>query len=303
MLDRLTSMAVFMKAAGLGSFTAAGNALDMTSQMVGKHVTALEQRLGAPLLQRTTRRQKLTELGQRYYERCRVVLAEADAADAVVEDGAGQPSGLLRVSAPVGFGATRLAPVVAEFVATHPAVSVELIVTDRFVDPVDEGFDAVLRLGPVEDTTLGRRELADHRQVACAAPSYLARHCEPRTSDDLAGHQCLGFVNWSGRTYAEWRFGRAGTAHVVTIRSRLRMNDGRALVVAAIAGHGIILQPQAVVVEALAAGALMPVLADYVAPTRPMVLLYVAREPQPPRPTAFVEHITAAFSGEIADAD
>ena len=302
MLDRLTSMAAFVKAADLGSFTAAGTALGMTSQMVGKHVTALEHRVGAPLLHRTTRRQKLTELGSRFYERCRIVLAEAEAADAIVEEGSTQPRGLLRVSAPVGFGATQLAPVVADFLAAQPAVSVEIILTDRFVDPVDEGFDAVLRLGPVERTTLGRRELADHDQVACAAPSYLARRGEPGTPADLDGHECLGFVNWSGRPYAEWRFGRAGVIHAVTVRPRLQVNDGRALVAAAVAGFGIILQPRAVVAEALTARALVPVLVDYVAPRRPMVLLFVRREPRPPKLTAFVDHIVAAFPRRARDA-
>ena len=300
MLDRLTSMAAFVKAADLGSFTAAGMALGMTSQMVGKHVTALEQRLGSPLLRRTTRRQKLTELGRRYHERCRIVLAEAEAADAIVEEESEQPRGPLRVSAPVGFGAASLAPVIADFLVKHPAMKVEVILTDRYVDPVDEGFDAVLRLGPVEKTTWGMRELTSHDQVACAAPVYIARNGTPPTPAHLAAHECLGFVNWSGRLYAEWRFGREGAIQAVTVRPRLQVNDGRALVAAAVAGHGIILQPRAVVADALATGALTPVLTDYVAPSRPMYLLFVAREPQPPKLTAFVEHVAAAFPATLA---
>ena len=296
MLDRLTSMAVFVKAADLGSFTAAGVALGLTSQMVGKHVSALEERLGTPLLRRTTRRQSLTETGRRFYERCRVVLAEADAAYALEEVAAAEPRGRLRVSAPVGFGACRLAPIVTDFLARHPAVEVELNLSDRFVDLVDEGYDAALRLGPVGDTGLTVRELALHDQVACASPAYLARRPAPQAPRDLVDHDCLGFVNWSGRPYAEWRFGRDGVIHPVQVRCRLSVNDGRVLVAAAVAGHGVILQPRAVVADALDGGALGPVLADYVAPSRTLYLLHLAREPQPAKLRAFVDHLVAALS-------
>ncbi len=187
MLDRLTSMRVFAKAADLGSFTAAGVALGITSQMVGKHVSALEAKLGTPLLQRTTRRQSLTEMGQNFYERCRVILAEADAAYALAENSAGQPKGRLRVSAPVGFGSSRLAPILTDLLDRYPALEVEINLTDRYVDVVDEGYDAVLRLGPIEDTSLAVRELARHDQVACASPAYLARHSAPRDAIGVGG--------------------------------------------------------------------------------------------------------------------
>lgn len=134
MLDRLTGMAAFVKAADLGSFTAAGTALGMTSQMVGKHVVAIEQRLGGPLLHRSTRSQQLTELGERFYERCRAVLAEVEAAEAVAEGLGSTPCGRLRVSAPVGLGALALAPVLAKLSAAQSRLEVELILTDRFVD-------------------------------------------------------------------------------------------------------------------------------------------------------------------------
>ena len=295
MLDRLTSMAAFVKAADLGSFTAAGVALGLTSQMVGKHVAALEAMLGTPLLQRTTRRQNLTETGRRFYERCRVILAEADAAYALAEIAAAEPRGHLRVSAPVGFGACRLAPIVTSFLERHPAVKVELILTDRYVDLVDEGYDAVLRLGPISETSLVVRELASHGQVACASPAYLARCGVPRTPADLADHACLGFVNWSGRPYAEWRFGRDGVIHPVQVRSRFQVNDGRVLVAAAVAGHGVILQPEAVLADALGRGALVPVLTDYVAPSRTIYLLHASRQLQPAKLRAFIDHLVATL--------
>jgi DNA-binding transcriptional LysR family regulator len=264
----------------------------MTSQMVGKHVCVLEKRLGTPLMRRSTRRQSLTDAGRLFYERCRAVLAEVDAAEAVVEEVSAAPRGRLRLSAPVGFGACRLAPLLTEFMARHPALEVELVLTDRYVDLVEEGFDAVLRLGPVADTSLAARELQPHEQVACAAPGYLAAHGTPQTPADLADHACLGFVNASGLPYAEWRFtARDGTVHPVRIRSRFQVNDGRVLAAAAVAGGGIVLQPEAVLHEHLDAGRLVPILADYAAPSRPMLLMFPSQRPQPPKLRAFIDHM------------
>ena len=295
MLDRLTSMRVFVKAADAGSFTAAGVTLGIASQMVGKHVSDLEAKLGTTLLQRTTRRQSLTEMGQQFYERCRIILAETDAAFALAEDSAGQPRGRLRVSAPVGFGSCRLAPVLMEILKDHPALEFEVNLTDRYVDVVDEGYDAVLRLGPIGETSLAVRELSSHDQIACASPAYLARHGSPQVPAELVDHACLGFVNWSGLPYAEWRFGRDGKSFPVQVRSRFQVNDGRVLVAAAIAGHGIILQPEAVVAQALGRGELVPVLAGFTAPSRRLYLLYTARTPQPAKLQLLVERLIASF--------
>ncbi len=291
-----------MKAADLGSFTAAGVALGLTSQMVGKHVSALEARLNVTLLQRTTRRQSLTETGQRFYERCRAVLAEVAAADAVREEAGDPPRGRLRISAPVGFGAMRLAPIVTAFLESYPSVEVELTLTDRFVDVVEEGFDAVLRLGPIGETALVVRELTEQRQIACAAPSYLERCGTPQTPNDLDDHACLAFVNWSGRPYAEWRFGRDGVIHPIRVRSRFQVNDGRVLVAAAVAGNGVILQPEVVVADELARGALVSVLDDYVPPSRTVYLLHPAREPRPAKLKAFVDHLLVASWGRMDQA-
>lgn len=296
MLDRLTSMAVFVKAADAGSFTAAGVALGLTPQMVGKHVVALEERVGATLLQRTTRRQSLTETGRRFYERCRAILAEADAAFALEEVASAVPRGRLRLSAPVGFGACWLAPVLTDFLDKHADIEVELTLADRYVDIVDEGYDAALRLGPLEETSLAVRELAPHAQVLCASPAYLVRRGTPQAPADLAGHSCLGFINWSGRLFAEWRFARNGAVIPVRIRSRFQVNDGRVLVAAAVAGHGIILQPEFVVRDALASGALTPLLHDYAPPTRTLYLVHASRALQPTKLRAFVDHLVAALA-------
>ncbi len=294
-MDRLTSMAVFVKAVDAGSFTAAAVNLGLSSQMVGKHVLALEKRLGAPLLHRTTRRQSLTEVGQLFYDRCRTILAEVEGADTLVHELSTTPRGQLRVSAPVTFGACSLAPLVTRFLQEFPGIEVELLLTDRYVDVVDEGYDAVVRLGPINDSNLASRELVRHDQVACASPGYLSAHGIPSTPEDLYAHYCLGFVNWSGRAYADWRFTKEGQVHVVRVRSRFLVNDGRVLLDAAIAGHGIVLQPEVVLRGSLAAGQLVPVLADYMAPSRPMYLLFASQRTQPLKLRTFIDRVVAAF--------
>ena len=294
-MDRLASMNVFIRAADLGSFTAAAAALGMSSQMVGKHVSFLEARLGAQLLRRTTRQQSLTDVGHRFYERCRTILAETDAAEALVNDLSTTPRGRLRVNAPVTFGACRLAPLVTRYLEAYPDVEVELTLTDRFVDLVDEGYDAVIRVGPIKDTALAARELAIYPLVACAAPAYLAANGTPSSPGDLAKHQCLGFISWSGLPYAEWRFTKAGRVHAVQVRGRLQINDGRALLAAALDGHGVILQPDVVVRDDLDARRLIQVLPDYAAPSWPLHLLFPARRPQTPRPRSFIDCVVDAF--------
>lgn len=248
-------------------------------------------------MRRSTRQQSMTDAGRLFYERCRTILAEVACAEAVVEDITATPRGRLRLSAPVGFGACRLAPLLTEYLARYPEVEVELVLTDRYVDLVEEGFDAVLRLGPIADTQLAARELASHDQVACASPAYLERRGIPQRPADLAGHDCLGFVNASGLPYSEWRFtARDGTVHPVRIRSRFQVNDGRVLADAAVAGGGIALQPEAVCRKDLDAGRLVPVLTDYIAPSRPMVLMFSRQRSQPPKLRALIDTLVAAIA-------
>ena len=294
-MDRLASMGVFVKAADLGSFTAAAAVLGMSSQMVGKHVSFLEARLGAQLLRRTTRQQSLTDIGRSFYERCRTILSETEAAETLVNDLSTTPRGRLRVNAPVTFGACRMAPFIARYLEAYPDVEVELTLSDRFVDVVDEGYDAVIRIGPIKDTTLAMRELASYTLIACASPAYLAANGAPNTPEDLAGHQCLVFVSWSGLPYAEWRFVKARRAFTVQVRSRFQINDGRALLVAALEGHGIILQSEAVVRGDLDAGRLVQVLPGYASPSQPMHLLFSARRLQTPKLRGFIDCVVDSF--------
>ena len=295
MTDRLTSMSVFVKAADLGSFTAAAAALGLSSQMVGKHVGLLETRLGAELLRRTTRRQSLTAIGQAYYERCRSILAETEAAEALAHDLSATPRGQLRVNAPVTFGAVCLAPVISGYLSRYTEVDIALTLDDRYVDLVDEGYDVVLRLGPLRNSTLLSRSLAPHRLIVCASQSYLRAHGAPVVPEDLVAHDCLGFIYTTGLPLTQWQFSRAGRSETVEVRSRFRSNDSRVLVAAALDGRGVIMQGERILRDDLAAGRLVQVLPDYRVPSREMHLLFSASRRQTPKLRTFVDCLVEAF--------
>lgn len=294
-MDRLTSMGVFVKAADSGSFVAAGASLGLSSQMIGKHIGFLEERLGARLLNRTTRRQSLTEVGRAFYERCKVVLAEAEAAEALAEDLHGVPRGRLRVSAPVSFGTYSLVPMLTRYLREHPEVTVDLSLSDRVVNLVDEGYDAAIRIARAVDSTLITRSLAPYRLVACASPAYLADRGVPRTPADLARHECLGFVYWSRSPMDEWPFRKDGQVHTVRVGSRLQINNGQALRGAALEGFGITLQAYDMLRDDLASGRLIQVLPDYEAPLRPMHILFAPDRRPTPKLRSFIDFVTGTF--------
>ncbi|KWZ40557.1 LysR family transcriptional regulator [Burkholderia savannae] len=300
-MDRLTSMAVFVKAAETGSFAAAGESLGLSSQMVGKHVRFLETHYGMRLINRTTRRQSLTEAGRAFYERSRAVLAEAQAVDALAANLMAAPRGTLRINAPISFGVHCLMPMLAVYMRAYPEVQVDLTLSDRVVDVVDEGYDAVIRIAPLADSRLIARPLAPYRLVLCASPAYLAEHGTPAEPADLAAHECLGF-SYSGQPAAlEWPFESAHGQQAVRVRSRLAVNNGAALRMAALDGLGIILQPTELVGDDLAAGRLVRLLPGYEPPARPIHLLYSPDRRPTPKLRSFIDYVIAAFGGAPGD--
>lgn len=292
-MDTLTSMAVFIEVVEKKSFAAAATSFSMSTTMVANHVRALEARVGARLLERTTRRHWLTDAGAAYLERCREVLASAEAADRVVDELHDAPRGILRVTAPVSYGAHRLAPVVAAYMQRHPEVQVELHLHDRVVDLADEGFDAAIRSGPVEHSAaeLVARPLLPSRLLVAAAPAYLRRHGTPGKPEDLAKHNCLGFMAWS-KPY-EWRFSRNGATVRVKVGGSFVSNNGQALLAAALEGAGIIAQADVLLDEAVANGSLVRLLPQWELPERAIHLL---RRPNA-RPSAklrsFIDFVAA----------
>jgi DNA-binding transcriptional LysR family regulator len=294
-MDRLASMAAFVKAVDAGSFAAAAGALGISPQMVAKHVTFLETRLGTRLLNRTTRRQSLTEIGRTYHERCKLVLAEAEAADSLVHEAKAVPRGRLRVNAPVTFGAHSLVPLITRYLRRYLDVEIDLVLSDRFVDLVEEGYEAVFRIGPLADSGLMARSLSPFRLVACASPAYLRERGMPVTPVDLKDHECLGYASWSGSVVTEWRFVCEGRVHDVHVRGHLRINDTTALLSAALDGFGIVLIVADLARGALSAGRLVKVLPDFEAPSRPMHLLYLADRRQTPKLRSFIDAAIQEF--------
>jgi len=279
-MDKLRAMEVFVATVDAGSFAAAAEALDLSAVMVGKHIRALEEQLGARLLERTTRRHALTEIGAAYLERCRDVLASVHTADGVAESLRAMPQGVLRVTAPVAYGAHRLTPVIAEYIAAYPQVKVDLSLNDRVVDLAEEGFDCGVRSGAAVDERLIARPLALARMFAVASPAWVARHGQPRHPSELEAFPLLGFAAWG--TNHSWRFTQGSKTVHVPVRGPFSTNNGQALLAAAMAGVGVIVQADALLGPALASGQVVQLLPEWELPTRQV---HIMRLPEA-RPSA-----------------
>src|ERR1700754_3675263 len=232
-MDRLTSLTAFVQVADSGGVSAAGRRLNMSTTMVSNHVRALEDRLGARLLNRTTRKVSLTEVGKAYYDRCTQILADLEQADDIAGALQSTPRGTLRL-----YSATHIlqvvAPVVAEFLRLHPGVKVDLTMGERTVDMIDVGFDIMVRLTPPPDSSLIVKSLATWRHVLCCSHDYLEKHGRPQTLAELANRNCLRHVNYP---YDEWRFvDRKGTPASVRVAGNLITNSGETLRMAALRG-------------------------------------------------------------------
>lgn len=260
-MNRLESMAVFVKVADLGSFTKAAAALELSGPMVGRHVRLLEERLGARLINRTTRRQGLTELGRTYYDRCRTVLAEVEAADAAVTEQLTAPQGRLRVAMPVHLGRHCVAPILLALAKEHPLLELDLAFEDRLVD-LEDGYDLAIRTGSLASRAgVVARRLATQSMILCAAPSYLEEHEAIGSLDDLSRHQ--GVVYRRGGRVRPWLFPQDdGELEEITVASRLRMDDLDVIADAAAEGMGVAWLPSWLVRERLAAGLLARVLPE-----------------------------------------
>jgi len=291
-MDKLRSMEIFLATVDAGSFAGAAERCGMSAVMVGKHIRALEALLGASLLTRTTRRHALTEIGRHYAAQCRQILAQVTDAESVAESMRAAPRGLLRVTAPVSFGATWLSPAVADYLVRWPDVSVDVSLNDRTVDLVEEGFDVAVRVGPLPDSSLVARPLRPYGMIVCAAPSYLERRGTPHTPADLARHECLEFTGWVPE--ARWKLkGEKDGRHIPP--SRLRANNTQALRMAALAGFGIVMQAEMILRPDIEAGRLVPLLQSYLPAPRPMHLLYSRDRQATPKLTTFVDFLLERF--------
>lgn len=260
-MDRLTEMEAFVQVVDNGGFTEAARKMGLSKSAVSKHVSALEARLAVRLLNRTTRRVSPTEVGLAYYDRARTVLTDASAADDMVTSMQATPKGSLRISAPVSFGINHVSPAVARFLNAYPEVDVHMVLDDRFVELVAEGYDMAIRVGVLEDSSLRARKLAETSRMLVAAPEYIAANGMPRVLDDLHHHRLLHYSNLSTGNF--WRMrGASGEERQIRVGGRLTVNNGDSLCKAAELGLGIALLPTFILGDALVTGRLVEIMPD-----------------------------------------
>ncbi|MCB1938350.1 MAG: LysR family transcriptional regulator [Rhodocyclaceae bacterium] len=293
-MDRFREMTCFVAVVEAGSFVAASESLRVSKAAVSRAVVDLETRLGARLIQRTTRRLSITEAGRAYYGRCKQILAEVDEADGAVGEVTGHPTGTLRINAPFSFGIRHLAPLWGPFMARYPDVALEIDLSDRLVDVVDEGYDAVIRISRLRDSTLVYRRLATTRVVACATPDYLARAGTPASVESLAEHAVIGYA-YAGEGDL-WRFTTPDGERDVLTRPRLRANNGDTCLAAALAHQGIALQPDFMAGDDLAAGRLVDVLPACRGPELGIYAVYPSRKHLSVKVRVLVDFLAEAFA-------
>lgn len=262
MADRITGMEVFARVATLGSLSAAARALGMSQTMATKHVAAIEERLGVKLFHRTTRSLNLTEAGRMYLEAVDTILNDFAEAEAKVSVSAREVQGRLRLNAPVSFGIREIAPILPRLSSLHPKLEIDLGLNDRYVNLVEEGWDLVIRIGELTDSSMIARRLAPCSMAVCASPDYLKRRGKPKRITDLTGHNCLGYTLSRMVGADRWHFGADGKKSVA-ITGTMQANNGDALVAAAVAGQGIIYQPRFLVRDELKRRSLVELKLDH----------------------------------------
>jgi DNA-binding transcriptional LysR family regulator len=296
-MDRLTAMQAFVHVVEAGSFVRAAEKLGTSTSSTSRLIAELETHLGARLLNRTTRRLSLTETGQAYYERCVQLLADLDEAEAAAGAAAAAPSGRLKLTCPYNLLAQPIAPALAEFGRRHPQVGFDVTVADRLVDLVDEGFDLAVRIGAPGGEQLVARRLGSTQLVACASPAYLAARGAPRAPADLAAHSALTYAYVASPFV--WRLADAeGRQHEVRVGGSLHANSGELLVAAALAGMGIVFEPDFVVGPHLARGELRRVLPRYSGPKLDVWAVYPSRRHLSAKVRTFVDFLAGIFAAD-----
>lgn len=295
-MDKFASVRAFTKVVQHGSFSKAARELRLSRSAVSKYVLDLEQELGVQLLHRTTRSVGPTENGQAYYERCAAILADLEEADIAVGRLQAEPRGTLRVNAPMSFGTLHLGRALGDFMERFPELRLELVLSDEFVDPVQEGYDVTLRIADPPDSSLIARKIVPTRRVVCAAPAYLERCGVPRHPSDLRRHACLNYGYLA--TGNQWKLtGRDGD-HWVQLPWMLCSNNAEVLRDAAVKGQGIALLPTFIVGADLQQGGLRSVLSDYRAPALSLYAIYPPTRQLSVKIRVFIDFLLERFGGQ-----
>ncbi len=299
-MERLTEMMAFAKVVEAKSFSAAARALSISKSLVSKQVSNLEASLGVRLLNRTTRRMSLTEIGAAYYEHCARIAQEIDAAEVAVTQLQVEPRGVLRVTTPIVFAALHLAPALTTFLQENEQVEVEVNATDRVIDIVDEGYDLAIRITDHPAQTMVARKIAPVRWVTCASPDYLEKHGTPVTPQDLLKHQCLVYQDHASLSHG-WPYKVGNKVVKVPVSGNCRVNNSGVLLELALAGAGIVLSPTYVLGPHVKSGALKQILPDSVAfPDMSLYATYMPNRFMQPKVRAFIDHLLEYFGPEPA---
>lgn len=292
-MDKSQEMTIFVRTVAEGSFSGAARAMKLTPSAVSKQVSRLEDRLGARLLNRTTRSLSLTEEGHAFHARCVQILAEIEEAETAVTELHAAPRGTLRINATVAFMNHQVMPLLPEFLDRYPELHFDLILTDRHVDLVEDGVDVAIRFGQLAESTLIARKLADSRRVICAAPDYLVRHGTPHTPADLAGHNCLTLS--TRPEFNIWEFGSGPHEHL-KVSGSFEVNQADALYDACLAGIGLARIATYLVAADIKAGRLVPVLTDHLKEATSIYVAYPHRRHLSPKVRAFVDFLVDKFN-------
>jgi DNA-binding transcriptional LysR family regulator len=292
-MSKIQQMSSFVAVVDAGSFVGAADATGASKAAISRHVADLEQRLGVRLLHRTTRRLSLTEEGRLFFDRAKELLESIDEAESQVTLRAGEARGLIRVNAPVTFGALHLAPLWGPFADANPRVSLDITLSDRVVDVVDEGYDLAIRITAIPDSTLITRKLASTRMVLCASPTYLDRRGLPAHPRDLAQHAVISYTYWSTRD--EWHFTGPDGPVAVRIVPRIHTNNGDTCRRAALAHHGLVLQPDFIVGDDLRRGDLIEVMPAYRSIEVGIYAVYPSRKNLPLKTRRLIDFLADAL--------
>ena len=299
-MDRLTEMEAFATVVDQGGFTDAARKMGISKSAVSKHISSLETRLGARLLNRTTRRVSPTEIGLAYYDRARRMLNDAGEADALVSSMQSAPTGMLRVSVATDFGSMHLSPVLGDFLAQFPDVSVNLELDNRYIEMISEGYDAAIRVGEMEDSSLRARKIAETTICMVASPGYLQRAGRPRRIEDLGAHKLLHYTNQANG--AVWKMtSQTGEKRQIRTTGSFTVNDGQSLLNAAINGLGIAYLPSFLYASALAEGRVVDVMPELPKETQGIYVVYPPGKFTQPKVRAFIDYLAQTFAREGPD--
>ena len=293
-MDRWTEIELFVQVAETGSLSRAAEALDLSNAAASRHLSALEERLGARLVERNTRRLYLTDTGQEFFSRAKAILSELKDAESAVNATALNPTGTLRITASLSFSLHHVAPLLREYTQRYPNVSVHVEAANRYLDIIDNNIDVAIRTREIEpDSNITIRRLSETRRILAASPRYFAQHGFPKTLEDLQRHKLLIY------TYAnnpnELRFTRDGETTTVTVKGLLESNDGQILRTAALDGMGILVQPSYIVYNDIVAGRLVPVLDDWDLPRLTINLAYPSRKHLSAKVRTFIDFVAEHF--------